>query len=341
MAKHTQKGSTLVILGKRYLMNLFSCRQLNKNHGRRPPLFNSGLSSFSLHTFMVINGTQKNSYVESFLYFSFSRTLNYYFNFCKSLAIQPGHKRKRFWLTRNSSLKRRKCYSNGEQWISFNELCASRLMEQSSLFQIGVSSLLLLQMAFWTLVSRLWRFRFLSLFSLSASPTRSFSSPVLFFHATGFSFERQQVNALSQLVGGCQRHGRPPPPQTLHTHHCRACTTLYARKSFRRCAVIKQFYTTPIVRPTSPIPTISICDPHTHKPVKILNLMKNAITLNSIRKKKNLALIRCRCGHGRYRPWFLPHHRSNSLKFLDHSEWISIIEKVDNTLSRTPDHVLC
>jgi hypothetical protein len=167
-------------------------------------------------------------------------------------------------------------------------------MEQSSLFQIGVSSLLLLQMAFWTLVSRLWRFRFLSFFVcypprvLSLLPCYFFTQPD--FHSSGSRWTHSLGWWLS-----AKRHGRPLHT-TLHIAELIVYSTLYARNSFRRSAVIKQFLHN-THRPTYFSHSDYRClpSPYTHT-YQLRFIMKNVITLNSIKILKNLALIRCRCG---------------------------------------------
>lgn len=111
-----------------------------------------------------------------------------------------------------------------------------------------------------------------SLFSSAIPPTRSFSSPVLFFHATGFSFERQQVNALSRLVA-VSKETWPSPPH--NSTHCRAycildsiCTKLVSTICGNQ-TIFTQHPSSDLLLPFRlSLSTIPI---HTHVPVKIYN----------------------------------------------------------------------
>jgi hypothetical protein len=152
----------------------------------------------------------------------------------------------------------------------FNELCASRLMEQSSLFQIGVSSLLLLQMAFWTLVSRLWRFRFLSFFVcypprvLSLLPCYFFTQPD--FHSSGSRWTHSLGWWLS-----AKRHGRPPHT-TLHIAELIVLDSICTKLVSTICGnqtIFTQHPSSDLLLPFRlSLSTIPI---HTHVPVKIYN----------------------------------------------------------------------
>lgn len=97
-------------------------------------------------------------------------------------------------------------------WNPFNELCSSRLMEQSSPFQIDISSLVL-QMV--RLFIQHWPVFFVFFFQTLKIRVSLWTprSTAFIFSRNRILMEWQQVNALSQLLGAVKGF----PPNCTHT----------------------------------------------------------------------------------------------------------------------------